>query len=252
MSAELPLTGRDNAWEGFTPAARLGDQLYQRLMALIERGEFTEGSRLPAEGELAERFKVSRPVIREALSRLRSSGVIVSRKGAGSFVQRGNRTRTLPDVGSFGPVTSLAQLKHCYDFRVCVEGEAAFLAALNHSPQTLQALRDALDEMKAAIDTGMVGLEADYQFHAGVASASANEYFVGAMEVMRTPVEFSIDLARRLSMRRPMEHVLTIQAEHERIFESIEAGDAEAARTSMHAHISDSCRRLFEGPGDAK
>jgi DNA-binding FadR family transcriptional regulator len=240
-------------WDGVIPAARLADQLYQRLMELIERGHFAEGSRLPAEGELAERFNVSRPVIREALSRLRSGGIIVSRKGSGSFVQRrANRLQALPDVGSFGPVTSLAQLKQCYDFRVCVEGEAAFFAAQNRSPESLQAIRDALDRIAAAIETGMLGVDADYEFHAGVASASANEYFVGAMEVMRSPIEFAIDLARRLSMRRPMEHMLTIQAEHVRIFETIDAGDAEAARTAMRAHVSNSCRRIFEGPGESK
>lgn len=249
----MAVTGQDIGWDGVIPAARLGDQLYQRLVELIERGEFAEGSRLPAEGELAERFNVSRPVIREALSRLRSGGVIVSRKGSGSFVQkRGNRSQALPDVGSFGPVTSLAQLKQCYEFRVCVEGEAAFFAAQNRSAESLHAVRDALDRIAAAIETGMVGVDADYEFHAAVASASGNEFFVGAMTVMRSPIEFAIDLARRLSMRRPLEHMLTIQAEHVRIFETIDAGDADAARTAMRAHVSDSCRRIFEGPGDSK
>ena len=78
-------------------AGRLGDQLYHRLAVLIERGEFAEGGRLPPETELAERFHVSRPVIREALSRLRSVGVIVSRRGSGSFVQkRADRPAEVP------------------------------------------------------------------------------------------------------------------------------------------------------------
>ena len=75
-------------WGAVAPAARLGDQLSHRMAELIQRGEFSEGSRLPAESELADRFGVSRPVIREALSRLRVMGVIVSRKGSGSYVQR--------------------------------------------------------------------------------------------------------------------------------------------------------------------
>jgi len=249
----LAVAGHDNGWEGVVPAARLGDQLYQRLAELIERGEFAEGTRLPAEGELAQRFNVSRPVIREALSRLRSGGIIISRKGSGSFVQkRSSRPPALPAIASFGPVTSLAQLKQCYDFRVCVEGEAAYFAAENRSADSLQAIRDALDRIAMAIEAGMVGVDADYEFHAGVATASGNEFFAGAMEVMHHPIEFAIDLARRLSMRRPMEHLLTIQAEHVRIYESIDAGDAEGARTAMRAHVSNSCRRIFEGPGDAK
>ena len=57
------------------------------MAGLIDKGEFSEGGRLPAESDLASRFGVSRPVIREALSRLRVMGVIVSRKGSGSYVQ---------------------------------------------------------------------------------------------------------------------------------------------------------------------
>ena len=99
------------------PAARLGDRLSQRMVALIDRGEFSEGVRLPAESELATRFGVSRPVIREALSRLRVMGVIVSRKGSGSYVQkRADRPREMATIG-FGPLDSLAQVRKCYEFR---------------------------------------------------------------------------------------------------------------------------------------
>src|SRR6266511_2673796 len=56
-------------WGVVVPATRLADQLAQRVATLIDRGEFAEGGRLPAESDLADRFGVSRPVIREALSR---------------------------------------------------------------------------------------------------------------------------------------------------------------------------------------
>src|SRR5260370_40326816 len=74
-------------WGAVVPATRLADQLAQRIATLIDRGEFAEGGRLPAESELADRFGVSRPVIREALSRLRVIGMIVSRRGSGRYGQ---------------------------------------------------------------------------------------------------------------------------------------------------------------------
>ncbi len=101
-------------WAKIPPSARLGDQLAQRVALLIDSGEFSEGSRLPAESDLAERFGVSRPVIREALSRLRLMGVIVSRKGSGSYVQkRADRPEHAPSILGFGPVNSLAQIRKC-------------------------------------------------------------------------------------------------------------------------------------------
>src|SRR5436305_1766119 len=103
-------------WGAVVPATRLADQLAHRIATLIDRGEFAEGGRLPAESELAERFGVSRPVIREALSRLRVMGMIISRRGSGSYVQkRAARPEAKAQIG-FGPVNSMAEVKKCYEF----------------------------------------------------------------------------------------------------------------------------------------
>src|SRR4051794_677016 len=66
---------------------RLSDQAYGRLFHKIVTGEFKEGDVLPSENDLCRSFQVSRPVVREALRRLRQDGLIASRRGSGSFVQ---------------------------------------------------------------------------------------------------------------------------------------------------------------------
>src|SRR5271169_1636487 len=76
------------SWEPLLQPPRLGDHLSSRISDLIEQGEFGDEGRLPSELALADRFGVSRPVVREALSRLRSQGVIVSRKGSGSYFRK--------------------------------------------------------------------------------------------------------------------------------------------------------------------
>jgi DNA-binding FadR family transcriptional regulator len=238
-------------WGAVVPATRLADQLAQRIATLIDRGEFAEGGRLPAESELADRFGVSRPVIREALSRLRVMGMIVSRRGSGSYVQKRfhRPADSVKAVIGFGPVNSLAEVRKCYEFRVGVEGDAAYYAALNRTPALLVAMRSALQQMEKAIAEGAVGMSADFEFHLAVARASGNEFFEAVMEAMRTPIEFTINLARSLALARPLEHLLTVQAEHVVMLEAIEAGDKEAARTAMRAHIANACSRIFEGPG---
>jgi DNA-binding FadR family transcriptional regulator len=235
-------------WRSITKATRLGDQLYQRLAELIEQGEFAAGSRLPAESDLAERFGVSRPVIREALGRLRMMGVITSRKGSGSFVKaRTDRAVEAPALG-LRHVDSLAQVKQCFDFRVGLEGEAAYLAAQNRDAAVLLEMRTALKRIEDAIANGIVGMDADYEFHAAVAHASRNEFHISMMETMRTPIEFGINLGRSLSLRRPLDHLLRIHTEHVAIYMAIEVGDSEAARRAMRAHVADTCSRVFNGP----
>lgn len=233
------------------PPTRLGDQLSILISELIDRGELNNGGRLPAEIYLANRFGVSRPVIREALSRLRSMGIIVSRKGSGSYIQKQPDLphQTIGATG-FGPVNSLAQVKKCYEFRMGVEGEAAYFAAQNRTPDMLGVMREALERMEMAAARGMIGMSADLEFHIAVARASGNEFFETVMQSMRTPIEFAINLARSLTLTRPIEHLRTVQIEHVVLFEAIEAQDTEAARLAMRAHIQKACSRVFEGPGN--
>lgn len=247
-----PVRQLTSEWAALLPTARLGDRLSQRMAALIERGELGEDGKLPAESELATRFGVSRPVIREALSRLRVMGVIVSRKGSGSYVQKpADRPDSLPSIG-FGPVNSLAQVRKCYEFRMGFEGDAAYYAAQNRTKQQLLAMQDALDGMESAIAQGALGMQPDLDFHFTVARATGNEFFEAVMEAMRTPLEFAVNLARSLTLTRPLDHLLTVQAEHVAMFDAIEAGDKEAARRVMRTHIENACSRIFEGPGKGR
>jgi DNA-binding FadR family transcriptional regulator len=220
-----------------------------RIKSWIDGGEFEEGARLPAESGLAERLGVSRPIIREALSRLRSQGVIVSRRGSGSYVtKRLARETDQPADSPFGPLNSLTQVKKCFQFRVAIEGDAALYAAQNRTPEALTQMKIALEKLEAAVMGRQVGMNPDYEFHVAVANAAGNEFFEVVMRQLRTPIEFTINLARSLSLTRTHEHMMTIQGEHVGIFKAIEAGDGEAARRLMQSHLNNACLRIFEGP----
>ena len=214
-------------------SARLGDRLCLEIAELIDSGQFPEGCRLPAESVLAERFEVSRPVIREALSRLRLMGAIVSRKGSGSYVRERAAVPSSSAAAPFGPANSLAEVRTCFEFRAAVESEAAYHAALRRAPDDVARLRDALGRIETAIAAGDVGAHSDYDFHLAVARASGNAFFETVMRLMREPMEFAIDLARRLAMARSREHQITVHGEHVVIFDAIERREAERARAAM-------------------
>src|SRR6202790_5834365 len=203
-------------WGSLAQPPRLGEHLSTRIAELIGRGEFDDEGRLPSELVLANRFGVSRAVVREALSHLRSMGFIVSRKGSGSYIKQPPETapRHVGAVG-FGPVRSLAEVRKCYEFRIGLEGEAAYCAAQNRTAESLAAMRDALKRMEAAISGGLAGERADLEFHIAVARASDNEFFEAVMQSMRMPIEFAINLARSLTLTRPLEHLRAVQTEHE-------------------------------------
>ena len=75
----------------FTPVssgARLSDQVAEQLTAEIKQGRLAPGDKLPTEARLVEQFQVSRTVVREAVSRLKSLGLVDSRQGSGVFVRQ--------------------------------------------------------------------------------------------------------------------------------------------------------------------
>lgn len=76
-----------------------------------------EGDKLPLESALSDIFSVSRSVIREVLARLRANGVIVSRHGSGSYVQR----KPAVDVLRLAPLGDMANVLRAYEYRVAME-----------------------------------------------------------------------------------------------------------------------------------
>ena len=104
---------------------RFADQAYAHLFHKIVTGEFKEGEMLPSENELGAPFEISRPVVRQALQRLRSDGLIASRRGSGSFVQ----PRRPVDVSSADAAGKLRELLENLEFRTVIEPQAAFFAA---------------------------------------------------------------------------------------------------------------------------
>ena len=66
----------------------LSDYVYEELLHQFQTGKYSPGSRLPGELKLAQEFRVSRPIVRGALSHLRDDGYVVSKKGSGSYLVR--------------------------------------------------------------------------------------------------------------------------------------------------------------------
>jgi GntR family transcriptional repressor for pyruvate dehydrogenase complex len=223
--------------------AKLSAGIYEQLFELIVRGEFPVNARLPSEAELARRFNASRPVVREALARLRDDGLVVSRQGSGSYVRR------RPDhaVLQFVPVGSIADIQRCFEFRTGLEGAAASLAAKRWEERDLAEIRAAYGELESCINSGQLGVDADERFHRAIAQATHNDYHVSVQVSLQPHIAFGMTLTRNLSLRRTADRLRLVQDEHLAIIRAIAARDAGGARAAMETHIENARRRMFEG-----
>lgn len=217
----------------------LPDEVARRLRATIESGEIKPGDRLPTQQELCESYGVSRPVVREAISLLKSEGLVISQQGRGQFVN--------PDGASvfrleprFDDRENLAQM---FEFLLSVEVAASELAAVRRSEAELEKIRQALHRLERAVASKASGVDEDMAFHSAILQATHNEYFIGFSEFLDTRVRRLIRAARSNTARHEG-LVEQVQAEHVAIFEAIERGDREAARRAAGRHLENAAERL--------
>lgn len=229
----------------------LSDFVYEKVLGMIHEGAFGPSGRLPTEPVLAQVLKVSRPVLREALARLRIDGLVESRHGAGTFVLNPAGLASVgPLVEQAEVVTTVPQLLRCFEFRLPLEREAAGLAAGRSHPESIAAIREALVAMEHPRHANATNRDLDFQFHLAVANASMNEFFPHAMLSMEKAISSSIEVNRTLSVAHTRDRHLQVHAEHRAIFEAIVAGDSEAARLAMHKHINNARLHLFDTSAD--
>jgi GntR family transcriptional repressor for pyruvate dehydrogenase complex len=222
----------------------LSDTVFERIQRSIKSGAYAVDERLPTEHALATEFQVSRPVVRDALQRLREQGFIYSRRGAGSFVLEQGVREPL----GFGQMENLSDLQHCYDFRLTIEPEAAAMAARRHSAEALERMKQALSLLRDATNRQAHRADADFMFHLSIAQASVNPYFVTAMQALEEHIAVGMRL-HGLSLRSTADGLKRVLAEHTAILDAIRSSDPDLARDLMHSHLKESRDRLFSPRG---
>lgn len=218
----------------------LADTVFERISRAIKSGAYGVDERLPTEHALAAEFQVSRPVVRDALQRLRDQGLIYSRRGAGSFV----REQGIREPLGFGQMENLSDLQHCYDFRLTIEPEGAAMAALRRTPAAIQKIQTALSLLRDATNRQAHRADADFMFHLAIAQASGNPYFVTAMQALEEHIAVGMRL-HGLSLRSTKDGLARVLVEHTDILGAIENSQPEKARDLMRDHLKGSRDRLF-------
>lgn len=209
-------------------SSRLYRQVVEQVSELIESGAYPVGSRLPPERELAERFGVSRPTVREAIIALEAIGRIAVKTGSGMYVTSST------SVSGLGENISPFEL---LESRVVLEGEGAALAASLITQQQLEALDQALEKMAQENASDELGADsADRQFHAIIAEATNNKMLQKLIESLWETQE-GLDHIKKAhhSVCRTAPEVRL--SEHRAIYDALVNHDAQGARTAMRQHF---------------
>ncbi len=223
-------------------APSLGNTVYNDLLNRIGAGEFLVNCRLPSEERLAKHYGVSRPIVRDALARLREDGVIQSRRGAGSFIVRIPQPLLPPDDKTSEDWRELMQ---CYEFRTVLEGNIAALAALRATAEDktriLNAYRrvheDYLVNTSGADPFEESDMDRDMAFHLAIAQATHNNFYVEALMTMTKHLKRSMFLITKVFETHKERHISILKDEHYWIVNAILSGNPEQAKAAMILHI---------------
>jgi DNA-binding FadR family transcriptional regulator len=217
--------------------------LVDSLSSQIHAGDIRPGDKLPTESEIMRAFGVSRTVVREALSRLQASGLVETHHGVGTYALKPNMSgdfRVDPaDIATVRDVMVILEL------RICLESEAAGLAAQRRTDEQLIEMREALDQFRAALVPGGDTVTPDFQFHLLISQATDNKYFAGLLSQLGAAIipRTRINSAKLADEDRE-QYLARVNLEHEGIYEAIRRQDAESARAAMRTHLSNSRERL--------
>lgn len=216
---------------------RLYQSVQKKMQELISGGEYPPGGRLPPERELAERFGVSRPTIREAIIALEALGQVKVKTGSGVYVLNGNSANNGID-----PAISPFELTEA---RALVEGEAAALAATMITDEQLEELEKALHEMAdESVDGKLTSEIADQKFHHIISEATHNKMLSSMIDHLWYIRDHSPSIHRAYQAICETDGQRRVD-EHQEIFDALKSRDATAARNAMHAHFSRLLNKLI-------
>ena len=214
------------------------DRTYQRLAAriagLITEGEFKAGDRLPSERALADRFGVSRTLVREAIIVLEIQGNVEVRGGSGIYI-------CAPSPGAV-PAASAYTLSpgpgpfELLRARSLIESEIASVAAENRKDSDIDRIYAALAAMREHMQDKAANEAADRLFHLRIAESTGNSVLLQMVTALWDHTKAPIWSQMEAHFHTP-ELRRASQDDHQRVFNALLERDPAAARAAMRGHI---------------
>lgn len=234
---------------GFGPVARapqVSSSIAEQILARIQSGELTIGSRLPTEAELARDFGVSRPSVREALAALQFAGHVESRRGFGTVVV----SAEMAPAEVRRPLQTLREAVDLLETRLVVEPYALSVAADDPDRAALKEARRLIDGMRTAVDQPGLHASTDILVHRSLLATCRNKIL---REDATRLVEMSLDpmlLEARTKAWSSERLPHTWADHHEAVYQAIRRGDSAAARAGSLSHLASVVDNLAAATAD--
>jgi GntR family transcriptional regulator, transcriptional repressor for pyruvate dehydrogenase complex len=212
--------------------------LIDRIKEMISSRQVNPGEKLPSERELAERFGVSRPSLRNALKVLEIMGVVSQKVGDGTYLNR-DASQVLSVPFEFLFLMDETSMQDLVDIRLIIEPPLAARAAQWADAHEIEMLNQSLLQMEASEGDRVKMIEADLAFHRAIFDASGNRL---AGRLFNSLHQIMLDIMVVTSQMSDPTHTLQF---HRPIFKAIRYRKADDAARLMTVHLQDA-RKLLQ------
>ena len=225
-----------------------------KLLKYIDINGLKAGDKILPERVLALQLGLSRASLREAITSLNISGMIETKRGAGSYVTAANLGGSNSLAKDIKP--EFADFRdnpqYCFDvldIRSALEGNAAFDAAINATPEEISCIEEAYNKLILSSSQNNPVLESKYdaEFHLSVVSASHNKVLYFIYQQLFDILLSSI--GNYHNNRYPENCNDNINDDHTTILNAIKDNDPETAREAAMKHtqaILQSLKQSYE------
>ena len=225
---------------------KMADRVATVLRRMLVRGEITEGTMLPPESELMERFGVSRPTLREAFRVLESESLIKVERGVrgGARVHRPRRETLARYAGLILEYEGVT-LKDVYDARVTIETPMVVQLAKDQNEAVIADLEEIVN--REAQLKGTEAIDARTDFHAAIARLSGNKTLQMINEMLHHIIEKGNRSLQPSTGPRAEQAARRSSKTHRMVLDLIKVGDADKAGELWSRHLQKAEEFLLSG-----
>jgi GntR family transcriptional repressor for pyruvate dehydrogenase complex len=202
----------------------------------IRAEKLLPGAQVPTEAQLCEKYGVSRTVIREAIVRLCSEGLLTPRQGLGVFVS--SELSVAKFEVDWDSIQTMPETVALLELRLAIEVESAGLCAIRRTKADAKSIRQCMEKTHSKSNgANHTKYQYDFDLHLAIASATKNAYLYRLLLFLKPIVVKSIKLSSVIDDDAKRDFDKVNDEQHEAIVAAIEAQDEQGARQSMRLHL---------------
>ncbi|CAL1516724.1 FadR/GntR family transcriptional regulator [Chitinophaga sp. MM2321] len=218
----------------------LVDKVERKLIELLISKDFKVGDPIPKEVELSDILGVSRTVVREALSRLKTVGLIETKKKRGAVLTNPNLTSLL-EKSMYPEIMDKTTLRDIFELRLALEIGMADFIMERVTKKDIAELKSIVANEPTIADQHLFQIEQEIRFHGKLYEISGNG-MLKRFQQMLLPV---FDYVHHSGLLKKMPKSRKFVS-HKGIVDIIENGSAEMLRNAMRNHLENHFARIFE------